>query len=243
MVVNTIYGYNSAGRVGPSGTSLIFPLDLYEVSTMVPGMTSSSRQITLNDLATDCPQSEPAEVIATMAPGGPCDPILVAPDKVRSWASPCGACGAFGLFDPPYAIPALGGPLVPVPVTTTMVAPPQPETTTTTTPNGPEPVSTSTTTTPPAVAATSTALAPTAGTSTTAETSTSAAGAPTASQTCVCTCSHGKTTVTVTGGLPQSTSNPGSTAAPSAKGAATKVMMDDGLVCLVLGVLISMCLL
>ena len=122
MVINTIYGYNTAGRAGPSGTSVVFALDLDQVSTVVP-YQSATRQLTLNDLGTDCPQAEAASVIATAAPDGRCDPILVAPEPVKSWASPCNACGAFGLFDPPYAVPALNGGLVPGPTTTSMTHP------------------------------------------------------------------------------------------------------------------------
>ncbi|OQE25103.1 hypothetical protein PENSTE_c006G07796 [Penicillium steckii] len=128
MIVDKIYGTNTAGEIaGPSGTSVIFPLDLNEVSTIVPNI-SATHQLTLNDLRTDCPQTEPASVIATKIPGGPCDPILAAPKKVKSWASPCGACQNFGLFDPPYAVTPLSGGLVPV-TTTTME--PAPQTTTT----------------------------------------------------------------------------------------------------------------
>jgi hypothetical protein len=127
MVVNTIFGYNTAGRVGPSGTSVVFALDLDQVSTIVPN-ESATQQLTLSDLATNCPQTEAAAVIATAAPDGRCDPILVAPDPVKSWASPCNACGGFGLFDPPYAVSPLTGGLVPV-STTTLMAQPKPQTT------------------------------------------------------------------------------------------------------------------
>ncbi|KAJ5924136.1 hypothetical protein N7466_008323 [Penicillium verhagenii] len=128
MVINTIYGYNTAGRTGPSGTSVVFPLDLNQVST-IDTVNSATRQLTLNDLGTDCPQSEDPSVIATAAPNGRCDPILVAPETVKSWASPCNACGNFGLFDPPYAVAPLTGGLVPA---TTTVAMTQPETTSST---------------------------------------------------------------------------------------------------------------
>ena len=122
MVVNTIYGYNTAGRTGPSGTSVIFPLDLDEVSTIVP-YASNTRQLSLSDLGTDCPQSEAPSEIATAAPDGRCDPVLVAPERVKAWASPCNACGNFGLFDPPYAVTHLTGGLVPA----TSAPSPQPE--------------------------------------------------------------------------------------------------------------------
>ncbi|KAJ5351132.1 hypothetical protein N7452_000106 [Penicillium brevicompactum] len=127
MVIDNIYGYNTAGRAGPSGTSVVFPLDLDQVSTIIPE-ESITRQLTLSDLGTDCPQTEAESVIATAAPNGRCDPILAAPKPVKSWASPCNACGNFGLFDPPYAVAPLTGGLVPE-TTTSMT---QPEITTTT---------------------------------------------------------------------------------------------------------------
>ncbi|KAF3395853.1 hypothetical protein F1880_006819, partial [Penicillium rolfsii] len=124
MVIDTMYGYNTAGRAGPSGTSLVFPLDLDQVST-IDLTNSATRQLTLNDLGTECPQTEASSVIATAKPNGRCDPILLAPDPVKSWASPCNACGQFGLFDPPYAVSPLPGGLVPV---TTIIATTQPAT-------------------------------------------------------------------------------------------------------------------
>ncbi|KAK9419013.1 hypothetical protein SUNI508_07534 [Seiridium unicorne] len=110
MVINSIFGYNSLGLAGPSATNAIFALDLDEVSTIVPGV-SATRQLTLNDLGTDCPQSAEPSAILTMTDAH-CDPTLVAPDVVKSWASPCNACGRFGLFDPPYAIPTIPGGLL-----------------------------------------------------------------------------------------------------------------------------------
>ncbi|KAI1076085.1 hypothetical protein F5B20DRAFT_341208 [Whalleya microplaca] len=118
MVINTIFGYNTFGRTGPSASSPIFALDLGEVSTIAPD-GQATRQLSLSDLGTDCPQSEDPSVIATMAPDGRCDPILLAPDAVKSWALPCNACGRFGLFDPPYAVPPLDGGLVGTTTTTT----------------------------------------------------------------------------------------------------------------------------
>ena len=140
MVINTIYGTNSVGRAGPAASSPVFAADLNEVSTVVPG-GSVTRQLTLNDLGTDCPQTAGPTEIATMIPGGHCDPILAAPPTVRSWASPCNACGRFGLFDPPYAVPTLsGGLLEPEPTTTTVTEePPPPDTPTIIPPPGGSP--------------------------------------------------------------------------------------------------------
>ncbi|KAI1856876.1 uncharacterized protein JN550_013621 [Neoarthrinium moseri] len=117
MLINTIYGYNSLGRAGPAGTSEIFALNLDQVSTIVPG-SDATRQLSLSDLGTDCPQSIDPSEIATKAPDGRCDPSLVAPDVVKSWALPCNACGKFGLFDPPYAVPTLTGGLIEPTITT-----------------------------------------------------------------------------------------------------------------------------
>ncbi|KAJ5469219.1 hypothetical protein N7475_006971 [Penicillium sp. IBT 31633x] len=116
MIVDYLYGYNTAGRAGPSGTSVVFPLDLDQVST-IDLTNSATRQLTLNDLGTNCPQTQAPASIQTPAPNGHCDPILVAPEPVKSWASPCNACGNFGLFDPPYAVEPLTGGLVPVTTT------------------------------------------------------------------------------------------------------------------------------
>ncbi|PLN80581.1 hypothetical protein BDW42DRAFT_112143 [Aspergillus taichungensis] len=115
MVVDTLAGYNTAGRAGPSGTSVVFALDLTEVSTI---QGSATQQLTLNDLGTDCPKSENPSFIATAPPDGRCRPVLAAPPAVKSWVSPCNGCGNFGLFDPPYAVPTLEGGLVPAPATT-----------------------------------------------------------------------------------------------------------------------------
>ncbi|KAJ8131935.1 hypothetical protein O1611_g1687 [Lasiodiplodia mahajangana] len=118
LVINTIYGTNSLGRAGPSGTSEIFAVNLDEVSTIVPE-NGATQQLTLNDLHTDCPQSLDPEVIATTIPDGHCDFSLLAPQTVKQWALPCNACGRFGLFDPPYAIPPLGGGFIESTITTT----------------------------------------------------------------------------------------------------------------------------
>ncbi|KAI0467443.1 hypothetical protein F4859DRAFT_494437 [Xylaria cf. heliscus] len=117
LVVNTIYGTNSIGRAGPSGTSEVFAVDLDQVSTILP-REQITRQLTLNDLHTDCPQSLDPDVIATTIPDGHCDFSLLAPETVKQWALPCNACGRFGLFDPPYAIPTLSGGLIATTITT-----------------------------------------------------------------------------------------------------------------------------
>ncbi|KAK8136710.1 hypothetical protein PG984_004650 [Apiospora sp. TS-2023a] len=121
MLIPTIYGINTidGATVAPSATSAIWAFDLSEVSTIEGG--TATKQLSLSDLGTDCPQTAAASEIATMT-NSRCDPILAAPDKIRAWASPCAACDRFGLFDPPYAIPTITGGLVP----TTIAQPPPP---------------------------------------------------------------------------------------------------------------------
>ncbi|KAK4151234.1 hypothetical protein C8A00DRAFT_36134 [Chaetomidium leptoderma] len=119
MLIPTAVGTNPQGQpTGPSTSRWILPLDLDEVSTIAAN--NATRQLTLSDLGTDCPQTADPTAIATLVDGRWCDPVLAAPSQVRSWAYPCNACGRFGLFDPPYAVPTLTGDLVePVPTTTT----------------------------------------------------------------------------------------------------------------------------
>ncbi|KAK4179593.1 hypothetical protein QBC36DRAFT_322280 [Triangularia setosa] len=107
MYIPSAQGVNTLGqRVEPSTSSWILPLDLYEVSTIAYG-TNATRQLTLADLGTNCPKTYNPTAIATI--DADCDPMLAAPSQVRSWAYPCNACGRFGLFDPPYAVPTVTG--------------------------------------------------------------------------------------------------------------------------------------
>jgi len=119
MLIDTARGTNSLGPAGPSTASWMLALDLEEVSTIVG--SSVTRQLTLSDLGTDCPQTAEPSAIATMVDSR-CDPILAAPKQVSSWAYPCNACGRFGLFDPPYAVPTITGGLI----ETSAVAPVRP---------------------------------------------------------------------------------------------------------------------
>jgi len=122
MFIPTAMGINTRGEpAGPATTNWMLPLDLWEVSTIAAG-TNITRQLTLADLGTDCPQTAEPTAIATMVDAA-CDPMLAAPSKVRSWAYPCNACGRFGLFDPPYAVPTITGSLI-EPTTTTVAPPP-----------------------------------------------------------------------------------------------------------------------
>ena len=144
LYVPTAVGTKSGGqRAGPATSSWMIPQRLEEVST-IDG-AGSTRQLTLADLRTDCPQSAEPSEIATMV-NSACDPILAAPKTVSRWAFPCNACGRFGLFDPPYAVPTLPGGLVP---TTAPPPPPPPPVTVTA-----QPVPTSNPPPPPPVSVT-----------------------------------------------------------------------------------------
>lgn len=122
MFIPTAQGINTLNQpAGPSTSSWILPLDLYQVSTIALDGSNATRQLVLADLSTNCPKSADPTAIATLVDSA-CNPVLAAPTQVRSWAFPCNACGRFGLFDPPYAVPTLTGRLVepsPPPVTVT----------------------------------------------------------------------------------------------------------------------------
>ena len=66
-------------------------------------------------------------MVVMAARDGRCDPVLVAPGPVKSWALPCNVCGGFGLFDPLYTVLPLTGGLVPATTTTTSMAQPRPQ--------------------------------------------------------------------------------------------------------------------
>ncbi|OIW24826.1 hypothetical protein CONLIGDRAFT_684732 [Coniochaeta ligniaria NRRL 30616] len=111
MYIPSARGINTLGQpAGPSTSQWILPLDLYEVSTIANG-TGSTSQLNLADLGTNCPRTADPTAIITMVDAA-CDPVLAAPKQVSSWAYPCNACGRFGLFDPPYAVPTLTGSLI-----------------------------------------------------------------------------------------------------------------------------------
>ena len=159
MYVPTAKGTKPGGEpYGPNTASWWLPLRLDEVSTIQGG--TLTKQLSLSDLRTDCPQTAEAGAIATMIDSA-CDPILAAPRYVSSWAYPCNACSRFGLFDPPYAVPTVTGGLrpptttaAPVPTTApppppTSVAPPPPPTSVAPPPPPPTTATTRPTTTGP----------------------------------------------------------------------------------------------
>lgn len=239
MVVDTLAGYNTAGRAGPSGTSVVFALDLTEVSTI---QGSATQQLTLGDLGTDCPKSENPSFIATAPPDGRCRPVLAAPPAVKSWVSPCNGCGNFGLFDPPYAVPTLEGGLVPAPETTSTS---EPETTSTSEPETTSTLEPETKTVPTAAPTTSsspaeeTTSSPSSASSSTEEATSPDQPAPPTTSNAAPTTSSGTSSTTASD--PSSASGSSSSAsAPAFTGSAVREI--PGLAWLVMSFFASACL-
>ncbi|KAM6536068.1 hypothetical protein FALCPG4_005589 [Fusarium falciforme] len=143
MIVNTLYGWNECGPLGPSTSRAIFGFDLDQVSTLVPYSNSedtttrrSTRQLYLSDLGIDCDGNYNRSHLATqIAPvkddDTRCNPFLAIPIDAKRWGYPywkhCGIKNnKFGLFDPPYAVKPLDNL---IPVTATTADPAKPKTT------------------------------------------------------------------------------------------------------------------
>jgi len=123
MIVNTMYGGNACGPLGPSASREIFAFDLTEVSTLVPytddiaNTRRETRQLYLSDLDTHCTRSFNRSELATQTrpvkgDDTRCNPFLTVPKKFKEYGYPywlhCGIKdNKFGIFDPPYAIPAV----------------------------------------------------------------------------------------------------------------------------------------
>ncbi|KAF4993523.1 hypothetical protein FGRMN_6452 [Fusarium graminum] len=123
MIINTMYAENPCGPLGPSAGREIFAFDLTEVSTLVPyaddtaSMQRATRQLYLSDLDTHCTRSFNRTELATQKrptkdDDSRCNPFLTVPKKFKEYGYPywlhCGIRNnKFGVFDPPYAIPAL----------------------------------------------------------------------------------------------------------------------------------------
>ncbi|KAI6762416.1 hypothetical protein HG530_008396 [Fusarium avenaceum] len=123
MIVNTMYAENPCGPLGPSASREIFAFDLTEVSTLVPytddiaSTRRATRQLYLSDLGTRCTRSFNRTELATQTrptkdDDTRCNPFLTVPKKFKEYGYPywlhCGIKNnKFGVFDPPYAIPAL----------------------------------------------------------------------------------------------------------------------------------------
>ncbi|KAB5542430.1 hypothetical protein GE09DRAFT_1135143, partial [Coniochaeta sp. 2T2.1] len=120
MVIDTIYGYNTCGPLGPTASNAILAFDLTDISTLVPYTLTTethrpyTRQLHLSDLGRDCASlsSEPAVATKTWRSKSDetrCNPSLIVPVAIKRYGYPywqhCGNVGnKFGLFDPPYAI-------------------------------------------------------------------------------------------------------------------------------------------
>ncbi|KAJ4251817.1 hypothetical protein NW762_011114 [Fusarium torreyae] len=118
-----MYAENPCGPLGPSASREIFAFDLTEVSTLVPytdetaSTRRATRQLHLSDLDTHCTRSFNRSELATQTrplkdDDTRCNPFLTVPKKFKEYGYPywlhCGIKNnKFGVFDPPYAIPAL----------------------------------------------------------------------------------------------------------------------------------------
>ncbi|RGP69269.1 hypothetical protein FLONG3_7905 [Fusarium longipes] len=123
MIVETMYGNNPCGPLGPTFSRTIVDFDLTEVSTLVPYTDETAttrratRQLQLSDLDTHCTRSfNRTELMTQTRPvkgdDTRCNPFLTVPKKFKEKGYPywlhCGIKdNKFGIFDPPYAIPAL----------------------------------------------------------------------------------------------------------------------------------------
>ena len=157
MIINTLTAYNPCGRVGPTYKDYILSMDLTDVSSLRPYPDATARdrlgdprQLTLADLATNCPKfSDTPEGQTLIHSAGAiidehpvendwnrCNPRLVMPDQMKSVGLPywrhCGNDnGHFGIFDPPGAVPPVQGifptkaadPITPAPVVTPTAQP------------------------------------------------------------------------------------------------------------------------
>ncbi|OGE47004.1 hypothetical protein PENARI_c077G07662 [Penicillium arizonense] len=99
MVVNTLYGWNPCGLLGPSTSREVFAFDLTEVSTLVPYTQSTAttrrgtRQLYLSDLGTHCTGSYNQTELATQLhpmkdDDTRCNPFLVVPAAVKRYGHP-----------------------------------------------------------------------------------------------------------------------------------------------------------
>jgi hypothetical protein len=73
MIIDTLTAHNDCGRLGPTYSKFILPLDLTDVSTMQPYPDATAqnriggpRQLTLADLSTDCPKDHARPQVKTL---------------------------------------------------------------------------------------------------------------------------------------------------------------------------------
>jgi len=106
MAINTLTAYNPCGQLGPTYADVVVSFDLTEVFTYQPYADATTRdrlgdpqQLTLADLATDCPQNAgappPSETLLTTSGAiiiehpvedawNRCNPMISMPDRMRS---------------------------------------------------------------------------------------------------------------------------------------------------------------
>lgn len=129
MVINTVYGWNRCGPLGPTSSNAVFAFDITDVFTLVPytdmaaTTRRSTRQLDLSDLGTHCTSAYNISSIQTLThplknDADRCNPNMIIPHAIKLYGLPywnhCGNVGnKFGLFDPPYAVPPLEGLLAP----------------------------------------------------------------------------------------------------------------------------------
>ncbi|KAK9419128.1 hypothetical protein SUNI508_01105 [Seiridium unicorne] len=125
MIVNTLYGSNPCGLLGPSTSRHLFSFDLTQVSTFIPYPDEDvksgwhPRQLELSDLDTSCSgsydvSSLQTETHPTQGDEARCNPRLNAPADITKWGYPywkhCNMKNdRLGLFDPPYAVSLIHG--------------------------------------------------------------------------------------------------------------------------------------
>ncbi|KAE8444955.1 hypothetical protein EG329_014082 [Mollisiaceae sp. DMI_Dod_QoI] len=122
--VNTLYGYNTCGPLGPNYVSQAFPMALSDVSTLPPYADASvttrdpARQLTLSDLE-NCEHYTSVQTEGVLTDDHPvsnaynrCNPRLWVPLEFRRVGYPywmhCGNRNyGVGVFDPPGAVPTV----------------------------------------------------------------------------------------------------------------------------------------
>ncbi|TAQ90994.1 hypothetical protein B7494_g726 [Chlorociboria aeruginascens] len=124
MAVNTINARNDCGALGPTYVNAVVSMDLADVSTLQPYANSAAttrmgtpQQLTLSDLATDCPKSSDISTNGAINNYHPiddtfnrCNPRLQIPVQIKRlgypyWKHCSNDDYVFGIYDPPGAVP------------------------------------------------------------------------------------------------------------------------------------------
>ncbi|KAF7554916.1 hypothetical protein G7Z17_g2545 [Cylindrodendrum hubeiense] len=125
MIVNTLYGSNVCGLLGPTTSREIFSFTYGELSTLVPYFDTTAtyrratRELYFSDLETNCASTYDYSTLTTQLhpvkdDDTRCNPSIVLPGVVKQYGYPywlhCGVRNfKYGIFDPPYAIPTVNG--------------------------------------------------------------------------------------------------------------------------------------